>query len=267
MVELNLNQVMKKIIYILLLTSIFTSCVPYKNIVYVQGEIDGQAASIEDYKVQKRDVLFIDISSSNDVIQKLFSSTQPKSSGARSSSENLYFRGYTVDEEGNIELPIIGKMQVEGMNYDQIKQNIKQALLKNQFKTLDDIFIRVKLAGIPYTIMGEVKKPLTGVLYKEKANLFDAISNAGDITLVGDRKKVVVMREEQGKRIKKILDLTNANVVNSPYFHIRPNDIIYVKPLRQKTLGTGDTFAKTINTTITALSLITSIFLLTRLYK
>ena len=104
-------------------------------------------------------------------------------------------------------------------------------------------------------------------MYKERPDLFDILGNASDISLVGNRKSVVIIRREENKLVKQTLDLTDSNIINSPYFYIRPNDVVYVPPLRQKTLGTGATLQQSITATISALSLITTIILLSKYVK
>lgn len=256
---------MNKILIFLIIIS-FTACVPYKNIVYVQGNIKDNTNLSEEYKVKKKDILYIEIKSSNEEIQKLFQAGTLTQNG-QVSQNNLYFKGYTVDENGTIELPILSKIKVEGKTFEEIKNLIKKRLLQTQFASLQDVFVVVKLGGVPYTILGEVKNPQSAVLYKTQPNILDAIASAGDVTLTGDLRHVVLIRDENGKKIKEEMDLTQSDIINSPYFYLRPNDLIYVKPLRQKTLGTGTTLSQTISTTITALSLITTIILLSNLNK
>ncbi len=246
---------------------LLSSCVPYKNIVYIQGDLPKSVVDSTAYKIQKNDILYVSLKSGNETVEKLFKMQQNVATSNRNSESSLYFDGYTVDSRGYIELPVINKIYVEGKTFKEVKNIIKQKLLETQFKTLNDVYIKVKLAGVPFTVLGEVKNPRTGVLYKEKPTLFDILGGASDITLVGDRKAVVVIRREQSKLVKEVLDLTDARVVQSPYFYIRPNDVIYVPPLPQKTWGTGATLQQSISTTITALSLITSIILFTKYVK
>jgi len=250
-------------IIILILSLLVTSCVPYQKIVYLQGDLPEKSSAETIYKIKKNDILYIQINSSNENINKLFSVKENKT-GNNVNRQTLYFEGYAVDNDGYIELPVLKKLYVEGKTFKEVKALIQQKLLEKQFKSLDDIFIKIKLAGIPYTIIGEVASPRSGVLYKEQANLFDVIGDAGDINPVGNKKAVVVVRNINGQQTKKVLDLTQAGIVNDPYFYVRPNDIIYVQPLKQKTWGTGTTLQQTISSAITALSLITTIILLSK---
>ncbi len=253
-----------KIIILMISFIALQSCVPYKNIVYLQGDLPQTNVDSTSYKIKKDDILYISIKSSNESIERLFKAQLNSNISNQHSSQSLYFSGYTVDKNGEIELPVINKIKVEGYTFEDVKRLIKQKLLENQFKSLEEIYIKVKLAGVPYTVIGEVKTPKNGILYKTNPNIFDVLSDAKDITPVGNRKEVVVIRKENDKLVKKTLNLTDADIVTSPYFYTRPNDIIYIKPLRQKTWGTGTTLQQTISTTITALSLITTIILLSK---
>lgn len=244
-----------------------SSCVPYKNIIYVQDNLPKNEIDTTAYKIQKSDILYIDIKSGNKTIERMFKVQGNTTTNNSNSQSTMYFQGYIVDNQGFIELPVIDKIQVEGKTFEAVKETIKKKLLSKQFRSLDDIFIKVKLAGIPYTVLGEVKSPGTGILYKERPTLFDIFGGAGDISLVGNRKGIVVMRREKNKLVKQTLDLTDSNVINSPYFYVRPNDIVYVPPLRQKTLGTGTTLQQSISATISALSLITTIILFSKYVK
>ncbi len=252
-----------KTVYLLIILFLFNACVPYKDIVYLQGEIENGKTSSEDYKIQKNDILYIDIKSSNPEIQKFFNTN--KVGNTQTNKGNLYLSGYFVDRNGEIELPVIGKLKVENLNFEQVKTLIKEKMLHSQFSSLNDIFIIVKLAGVPYSVVGEVNHPQNGILYKTNPNIFDVIANAGDIKLTGDQTDIVIVRDLDGKKVMGKLDLTDSNVLYSDYYRIRPNDLIYIKPRKQKTLGTGTTLTQTISTTITALSLITSIIILTKL--
>jgi polysaccharide export outer membrane protein len=254
-----------KTFYLLLILFLFNACVPYKNIVYLQGEANTSGDFPIEYKIKKDDILYIDIKSGNPEIQKFFNSA--KTGTTQTNAGNLFFSGYTVDSKGQIELPVVGKITVENKTFEEVKRQIKEALLKSQFSSLDDVFIKVKLAGVPFSIVGEVNTPQNGIIYKTNPNIFDVIASAGDIKITGDHKNVIIIRESEGKKIQKKIDLTDANILYSDFYYIRPNDLVYVKPLKQKTLGTGSTLSQTISTTITALSLISSVILITNYIK
>jgi len=165
---------MKKTLFLLWLTVLsFTSCVPYKNTVYLQGEL-AKTQSLTTYKIKKSDILFIDINSNDSQVQQLFNAGSSTNSAQNMTNQSLYFKGYVVDEKGDITIPL-GTLHAEGLSFKEVKDKIKKLLLQKKLKSIDNIYINVKLAGIPYTILGEVKTPQVSVLYKENPNIFDAI--------------------------------------------------------------------------------------------
>ena len=121
-----------------------------------------------------------------------------------------------------------------------------------------NIFVIVKLAGIRYSINGEIASPGTKTLYQDKVTILEAIANSGDITVVGDRKSVTVIRQFPYGTEMHDIDLTDVKAMKSPYYFIQPNDYIYIKPLKQKTWGTGTTGIQSLTTIITLLSLVTT---------
>ena len=113
-----------------------------------------------------------------------------------------------------------------------------------------------------YTTTGEVGNTGTQTIFKERVNVFEAIANSGDIMDTGDKKDVLIIRQfPQGQKIFH-LDLTDASIMNSPYYYIQPNDMIYVKPLKQKSWGTGTNAIQNISAVATVLTLITTTILL-----
>ncbi|WP_394773585.1 polysaccharide biosynthesis/export family protein [Flavobacterium sp.] len=253
--------------YILLLIgALFTSCIPVKDLVYLQdknnsGEQNNIAAvESKPYRLQVNDVLSVDIKAIDPKLVSIFNTTQNASAG-KSESE-LYFNGFTVDDHGNIRMPILGEINVIGYTLEEVRVIIEKKLLEEYFKSEANIFITVKLAGFKYTINGEVGSTGTKTLFQEHVNIMEAVANAGDITITGNRKAVTVIRQSPTGMQMHDLDLTDVNVMKSPYYYLQPNDYIYVKPLKQKTWGTGKTGIESISTIVTILSLATTVFLL-----
>lgn len=258
------------LLYIILIFSV-SSCIPNKDLVYLQNK-KGTNQSIEidqsfakPYKVQVNDILKINIKALD---QKLVEIFNPTNASAQNNNQNtpeaLYFNGFVVDDHGNVRIPILGSLNVLGFTLEEIQQTIEKRLLDEYFKSEARVFVNVKLAGLRYTINGEINSPGTNVLYQDNATIMEAIANSGDITLTGDRKKVQIIRKVPYGYETHYLDLTNSESMKSPYFFIQPNDYIYIKPLKQKSWGTGTTGMQTVGTIITALSLITTTILLSR---
>ena len=177
-------------------------------------------------------------------------------------SQGLYFEGFTIDDHGNIRMPLLGEVSVIGLTIDEVRIKIEQKLLAEYFNTASNLFVNVKLSGFRYTINGEIGLTGTRVLYQEKLNILEAVANSGDIPVTGDRRNIqLIRRNPQGTEIHN-LDLTDINVMQSPYYNLQPNDYIYIKPLKQKTWGTGKTGVESLSSIITILSLATTTFLL-----
>lgn len=263
---------MKRLLLVMgvLLTSFLTSCIPHKDIVYLQNKntaTDSLQVMIEQqkpYRVQINDILNIRIKVLDQDNVSIFNPIGEGNLNA-SASERAYFDGFTVDSHGKIRIPELGQLSVLGNTTAEIEELIKERLLAEQFKETANIFITVKLSGLRYTAMGEVGSPGSQILFQERVNIFQAVANVGEIPVTGDRKDVMIIRQyPQGQQIHH-LDLTDVNVMNSPYYYIQPNDMIYVKPLQQKTWGTGITGRETLGTLITVLGLVsTTILLLSR---
>jgi polysaccharide export outer membrane protein len=213
------------------------------------------------YRVQIGDILNIRVKALDQNNVQIFNPVGEENLNA-DGEERAYFDGFTIDLHGNIRVPVLGEINVLGYTTEEIEQLLEKKLLEDQFKETANIFVSVKLTGIRFTVNGEVGGTGTQVLYQAKVNIFEAIANAGDINMVGNRKDVLVIRQyPQGQQIHHV-NLLDAKVMQSPYYYIQPNDIIYVKPLKQKSWGTGTTTMQTIGTIITALSLITTTLLL-----
>lgn len=248
---------------------LLSSCVPQKNLVYLQGKEKLNQSTINEvskkpYRIQINDILVIKIKTLDETLSEMFSASQNTGNNRMMVNEQaVYFDGYPVDYHGNIRIPLLGEINVFGQTLDEIREKIEKKLLADHLTENADLFVSVRLAGVRYTINGEVTAPGTKVLYQDRVNILEAIANAGDISIIGDRKNVVLVRlTSQGTEMHS-LDLTDAAIINSPYFYIQPNDYILVNPLKQKSWGTGTTGLQSLTTVITLLSLITSVIILT----
>ena len=252
----------------LVFSVLLTSCIPHKDTLYLQNKnaaTDSLQIMVEQqkpYRVQINDILSIRVKAldqNNVSILNPIGDGGSLNAGAEAKS---YFDGFTVDMHGNIRVPTLGNINVLGFTTAEIEQAIEKKLLEEQFKEAANIFVTVKLSGLRFTANGEVGKPGTIIMFQERANIFEALANAGEIPVTGNKKDVLIIRQYPQGQIIHHLDLTDINVMKSPYYYIQPNDIIYVKPLKQKSWGTGATGTQTLATIVSVLSLITtSIFL------
>jgi len=255
-----------KIYLLLLLSILFTSCIPSKDLIYLQNKKTSTVQVVtpsnqNPYRLQTNDVLSINVRAIDSKLVDIFNSTGVQGNGAVN-EQTAYFTGYSVDDHGNIRMPILGEMNVLGFTVEEVRIKIEKILLEKYFKEEAGVYVVVKLAGFKYTINGEIGSTGTKYLYQDRVNIMEAIANSGDITITGDRKNVKVIRRfPQGNETFNI-DLTDVNAVNSPGFNLQPNDYILINPLKQKTWGTGKTGIESLTALVTILSLATTTFFL-----
>ena len=133
---------------------------------------------------------------------------------------------YMVSNNGTIEFPVIGTMNVDGMTNFELSKKIKQEI----GKYVRDAIVNVRILNFKISVLGEVRSPGTFNIEDDHLSLSKALGMAGDLTIYGNRKNVLVMREENGEKVNVYLDLTDSRVVNSPYYNLRQNDVVYVEP-------------------------------------
>jgi polysaccharide export outer membrane protein len=259
---------MNKTILILLVVAglFFASCVPTKDLIYLQKKDKNDTISninpvaAKPYRLQPNDVLAITIKAIDPKLVAIFAPTERTEGGKTESS--LYFDGFIVDDHGNIRMPILGEVNVIGFTVEEVRQKVEKKLLEEYFNKEANIFVTVKLSGLRYTINGEVNSPGSKVIYQDRVNILEAIANSGDITVTGDRHHVTVIRQFPHGTEMHDIDLTDVKAMQSPYFYIQSNDYIYVKPLPQKSWGTGRTGIESLATVLSILTLVTTTLLL-----
>ncbi len=265
-----------KNIYLFLLVIIglsVSSCITNKQLTYLQEKNrkhqDSMLVSIkkmkEPYRLQVNDLISVRIKAIDQETVGIFNPINDSNPNA-TGEERLYYDGFVVDPHGNIRIPSIGEMAVLGLTVDEVREKIEQKLLEDYFKEEANIFVTVKLAGIRYTINGEIRSPGSKIIYRDAATIMEAIANSGDITLTGDRKDVVIIRQYPlGQKVHHI-DLTTIDAMNSEYYYIKPNDLILINPLPQKTLGLGTNGLQTFTAILSVLTAVaTTVLLFTRL--
>lgn len=221
------------------------SCISNSSLVYLQNlennkELtDDQLITYEmpEYKLQFNDIVSIDIKTTVDFINAAFQFQDQNSNqmrggmGIQGGGDVYYMTGYTVDKEGNIELPLLGKISVAGTSLDETKNKIQESLKK---LVNEDIFVRVKLGGIRYSIFGEVNRPGKFTILQDRITIFEALSNAGDFTTFAKRNEVVILRQyPNGTKIHRV-NLLDRNIIQTPFYFIQTNDQIYAEPLKQR---------------------------------
>ena len=259
----------KHILNLIAISVMLTSCVPFKDTLYLEknkdkvADIEINADAYKPYRLQVDDILSVEIKSNNPKDVAIFSKTG-NSSGGIVSQDQLYFDGYQIDNSGNIRIPVLGLVNVKDQTVDDVRKILEKKLLEEYFTPASNLFVIVKLAGIKYTMNGEIGSTGTNTVFQDKLNILEAIANSGNIKDTGNKKEVVVMRKIPTGYQSETLDLTDANVINSQYFYIKPNDYIYVKPLKQKSTGLGLNGLQTLTTVLSLFGIITTTYLLVK---
>lgn len=260
---------MKKVVALCFCLYLFSSCVPNRKLTYLQSKGESAKTLYEvnrtEYLVQPNDIINISIKSYDDEISKKFNNSD-LSRANQPGNLIFYINGYTVDNQGFLMMPVLGKLNVRGKSLDQIRELVSDSL--NLYFKQKAIFVNVQLSGILFTVIGEVNNPGKFSAFQNRVSIFEAIALAGDITTVGDRMRVQILRQLPSEIQVIELDLTDISVLEAPEFFIKPNDIINVKPLPVKTYGIGTTGFESFASVLSVLaSTATLIFTINQLSK
>ena len=226
----------------LLLAMFFASCVPYKKMLYLkdaQMVAENQSANYinernVDYKLQPGDNLYIRfINTIDERNAAALAGDNTSRTYSTSSDASIYLHSYTLDENGCIELPLTGKIELKNLTVDGAKEKMQTEI--NKF--VNQTTLIVKLSNFNLTVLGEVAKPGMYKVYQSQINLFEAVSMAGNMTNFAKKNEVKIIRQTDTGSEIHIVDMGQADILSSPYYYLKPNDIVYVEPLKIKQWG------------------------------
>lgn len=251
----------KKILGIVLFLCIVTfnfSCIDSRKATYFNDTRDANIVpSLADTLsplIQKNDILSISITSLNAEASAIFNiSNNVNASTVTSTGSSLTGAGYLVNSDGNIQLPMLGNMQVAGLTSKEVKDRITAVI--NEKKLLLDPVVSVHHLNYEVTVLGEVSKPTVINVPNEKISLLKALGLAGDITIYGKKDNVLLIREINGKRKVKRINLNEEDFLTSPFYYLQPNDVIYVEANKSK-IANANSFRQTLPIILSGLSLI-----------
>ena len=232
---------MKKNLFLLLVAIVMlSSCGNVKNVAYLQNSdyIDfNRSEYLYDAHIMPKDVLTITVSTVNPeasapynlIVRNTLTST---SSSIGTSSGSL--QTYLVNNNGTIEFPVLGTLQVGGLTKAQCEQMIHDKL-RPYMNAAENPVVTVRMSNYKISVLGEVARPGMFTVGNEKINILEALAQAGDLTIYGVREKVKLIRENsQGKKEIHTLNLNDADIISSPYYYLQQNDIVYVEPNKVK---------------------------------
>lgn len=253
---------MKKL-YLLffLLPLVLTGCSSYQKSLYLQNDAvinQSTQGQLYDFRIMPKDLLTIMVSTTDPTASAPFYRKLGQDKDATSSNtgmQNAALLDYLVDNNGEIDFPVLGKIKVTGMTTREC-----EALLRDKLKPYlkENPLVTVTSSNYKFSVLGEVNRPGTYTVQDEKVTIFEAIAQAGDMTLFSIRDDVQLLREDsEGRRQVIHLNLNDANITQSPYFYLQQNDVIYVKPTKAKVRT--NTFNSNASMWITILSVLTSV--------
>jgi len=236
----SMQKKVKGILSCLIAIFLLASCQAYKKVPYLQDpEVVGQAVQQEtlyDAKIMPKDQLTVVVSCTNPELAAPFNLTGAGSAGmtagnSQSASQSSQ-QTYLVDNEGNINFPVLGALKVGGLTKKEVEQMVMEKL-KPYIK--ENPIVTVRMVNYKISVLGEVARPGTFTISNEKVNLLEALAMAGDMTIYGIRDNVKLIRESaDGKQEIITLDLNKAETLLSPYYWLQQNDIVYVTPNKAK---------------------------------
>jgi len=237
LIETNKNNVMKihflPLFLLSLLSILLASCNSYEKLTYLQDvEITNNESILEKnkpgYKVQAGDLLYIQIVTENQEINQLFNPLSSQSSSQNLRAESMFYTSYLVNDSGYIEMPLLKKIYVSGLNIDQVQDSVKE----KAYRYLKNPQVIAKLASFKFTVLGEVKAPGVKQVTANQINIMEALAYGGDISYNGNRKKILILRQTDLGTQSYRINLAKGDIVASDLYYIMPNDIIYVEPLK-----------------------------------
>jgi polysaccharide export outer membrane protein len=194
------------------------------------------------YKLQRGDVLYISLTTEDEKLNKIF---VPGVGGGQIMQQQqgvvgtiLYFVGFTIDKQGEIEFPYLGKIKVEGKQVADAKTTI-DAELRKYFKIF---FLQVKVAEFKFSVLGNVNRPGQYFFQQNKVNIIEALALAGDLNNMAKRFELHLYRQYPDGVKLHVLNLTDRSLVSSAYWYIQPNDVLYVQPMKGRTWGDLSSF-------------------------
>lgn len=243
---------LKKLIFPFLALAVLSSCTSYRRSLYLRDdqvlEQVPQKGQLYEYHIMPKDELTITVSTSDPEASAPFyrkiGISKMQNNNFSQGMNNAKLLDYLVDNNGYIDFPILGKLHVVGLTNRQCEDLIRQHLQPYLNETPN---VTVRVLGYTVSVLGEVNRPGTYTVTDERITIFEALAQAGDMTLFARRNDVQLLREDSlGRRTVAHLDLTAADITLSPYYYLQQNDVVYVKPtkakVRSNTLSSNSSF-------------------------
>lgn len=252
-----MKKLISAVVVALAIMLVLGSCGSAKQVAYFQN-IDSlnlrASKMLYDARVMPKDQLSIIVKATSEEVAKPFNMS---TEGITTTSTNQNLQYYLVDNEGNINFPVVGKIHVGGLTGRECESLI-QSKIRSYFSQNEEPMVTVRMASFRVVVTGEVASPGVVSVPNEKMSIIEALAQSGDLGLQGKRKNILLIREDaNGEKSAHRLDMTDANLINSPYFYLQQNDIVYVEPngAKKGTAGLSNSVTFWIGLTSSILSL------------
>ena len=244
---------------LLILFVLIQGCTPMDKITYLNNNEIGNSQTspkLHKHHLEIGDILFVKVISRNEESNNLFNlETNTNSTNQNLTTATLYFTGFTINQEGTIDIPNVGKVYV----LNQTLEEAERTILAKAKDYVINPFVLVKLANFEVTILGEVNLPGRYPVYKQGITIYDALAMAGDINDYGNLTEVKLIRSNKNKKQIYYLNLTDANILTSDFYYLRNNDLIYVQPLQYKRLRKSQ--SQILLSTLTTFAILFNVYL------
>ena len=244
----------------LLLLFIVTSCAAPKNVIYFQDldkELQQNIEQNYEIEIRKDDLLGITVSARNPELAIPFNLPATAYTMEAKTSGGGTQLGYLVDTYGNIDFPVLGQIHVAGMTRKELSEYIKQKLEAKKF--LENPVVTVTFQNFKVSVLGEVKTPKVINVKSDRITVLEALAEAGDLGIQAKRDRVAIIREADGKRTVHYLDLRSSDLLQSPYYYLQQNDVVYVEPNNARTIQNRSTQVTSVGTWVSVFSSIMSV--------
>ncbi|WBL41255.1 polysaccharide biosynthesis/export family protein [Algoriphagus halophytocola] len=256
---------MKKILGFVIVGLLLSSCISNKRITYLQNLPGNPEIGLDEfipyanveykYILQPFDVVDIDFASSDEELTKAFEFQGSRSmrggGGGGGVNDIFYFTGYSIDQEGFVEIPQLGKIQIAGLTEEEAQKKVQEEI-NSFFK--EEVFVKLRIGGIRFTALGEFSSSGAQVILKNRATIFDALAVAGESNILAKKNKLFIIRQYDGGTKIHQINLNDRQLLASPFYFIQPNDILYLEPMKIRQFGNAENLTASLGLIISVTS-------------
>ncbi len=214
-----------------------TSCATKKELLYLNQTLPSNSTTFKwsEMYIQPNDIISIKVTTEVPLLAAAYN--MDASQGNNTQGAQMQLQGYLVNNEGAVNIPVLGQQKISGLTLEQSEKQIQEALVTKGY--LKNPVVVCRLLNAKFTVLGEVASPGTFTFYENNLTLLQALGLAGDLTINGVRKKITIIRTENGKQNFGTVDLTKNDWLASPYYFVKPNDVIIIDPNTAKVKSAG----------------------------